>query len=418
MELALPLSLSFSVQDANAVCGVRCAEIDLLEANTHAIHTTAHTAEDGAGNGAGLGGGGISQVLTPMQYGPPGSKLPHRPSVAFLRLSTAFRRPSTAFRQVRPARRHPLDASRHRHVVAVSCRDRLPRGRHASRARYDRRDAVAGGPERRRAASSAVQDGRRLVRDRPSRARCRGHDGARRCRAANGPTERPEAPNPNCLISMPLPSEGRLDCLAIASQYSAPCRHPDCLRLRRWSSRFGRATTSTGSSGAYAKHPIRRRARQPRPPPPTWRPPLLMAAALRRLDGGSLDAMSRWSPSDVRLPWLAFEGPLSSAVRPCWPYTVAGMPSRRGDLWRLCLCGATNATAASTTRAAAAAAALADALAAVPATIGSAAAAAASHSAAAAAARADYPSSLRRKHDVPVLVRAGDWPRSHVLECS
>jgi hypothetical protein len=59
--------------DANAVCGVRCAEVDLAEANTHAFHATAHTAADGGGSGGGIGGqysaGAIRNTLAVWQYG-------------------------------------------------------------------------------------------------------------------------------------------------------------------------------------------------------------------------------------------------------------------------------------------------------------------------------------------------------------
>ena len=56
--------------DANDVCGVRCLEIDLIEANTHAFRTTIHSAEDGNGIGAGLGGSVTRTALSAEQYGP------------------------------------------------------------------------------------------------------------------------------------------------------------------------------------------------------------------------------------------------------------------------------------------------------------------------------------------------------------
>mmetsp|Transcript_36587 Transcript_36587/g.104614 ORF Transcript_36587/g.104614 Transcript_36587/m.104614 type:complete len:694 (-) Transcript_36587:270-2351(-) len=54
--------------DANSVCGVKCAEMDMLEANTHAFHTTAHGANDPNGMGRGLGG--TSRDISTADYGP------------------------------------------------------------------------------------------------------------------------------------------------------------------------------------------------------------------------------------------------------------------------------------------------------------------------------------------------------------
>lgn len=59
--------------DANNVCGVRCDEIDIIEANRHALHSTAHTPYDGSGKGAGLGGGWRS--FTKKDFGPGGAKV-------------------------------------------------------------------------------------------------------------------------------------------------------------------------------------------------------------------------------------------------------------------------------------------------------------------------------------------------------
>jgi len=59
--------------DANSVCGVRCAEIDLQEANMHAWHSTLHVASDGSGIGAGYGGGATwngHRDFTMEDYGP------------------------------------------------------------------------------------------------------------------------------------------------------------------------------------------------------------------------------------------------------------------------------------------------------------------------------------------------------------
>eukprot|EP00408_Alexandrium_pacificum_P042168 CAMPEP_0171237666 /NCGR_PEP_ID=MMETSP0790-20130122/43082_1 /TAXON_ID=2925 /ORGANISM="Alexandrium catenella, Strain OF101" /LENGTH=326 /DNA_ID=CAMNT_0011704021 /DNA_START=77 /DNA_END=1057 /DNA_ORIENTATION=+ len=59
--------------DANNVCGVRCAEIDLQEANMHAWHSTLHVLDDGSGVGAGYGGGDTwngHRDFTMEDYGP------------------------------------------------------------------------------------------------------------------------------------------------------------------------------------------------------------------------------------------------------------------------------------------------------------------------------------------------------------
>jgi len=59
--------------DANSVCGARCAEIDLQEANMHAWHSTLHLLDDGSGIGAGYGGGDNwngHRDFTMEDYGP------------------------------------------------------------------------------------------------------------------------------------------------------------------------------------------------------------------------------------------------------------------------------------------------------------------------------------------------------------
>ena len=62
--------------DANQVCGVHCAEIDLMEANVHAFKAVAHTSHDGDGVGNGLGGG--SRAFSSTEYGPGASKIDTR----------------------------------------------------------------------------------------------------------------------------------------------------------------------------------------------------------------------------------------------------------------------------------------------------------------------------------------------------
>jgi hypothetical protein len=93
--------------DANAVCGVRCAEIDLLEANTHALHTTAHKADDAGGVGAGIGGDHIEKVFTPTEYGPGGTIIdtskPFKVRVSFEPRSRAVWRPGGATANALPA---------------------------------------------------------------------------------------------------------------------------------------------------------------------------------------------------------------------------------------------------------------------------------------------------------------------------
>lgn len=59
------------------ICPVRVCttEIDLIEANKHAVHITAHTPEDGNGVGRGLGGSFGTTKLTTQQYGPGSSSV-------------------------------------------------------------------------------------------------------------------------------------------------------------------------------------------------------------------------------------------------------------------------------------------------------------------------------------------------------
>jgi len=60
--------------DANSICGVRCTEFDLQEANKHAFHSALHVAADGSGVASGYGGGGVdwsfSRDWTKEEYGP------------------------------------------------------------------------------------------------------------------------------------------------------------------------------------------------------------------------------------------------------------------------------------------------------------------------------------------------------------
>ena len=44
--------------------------VDLLEANRHALHITAHTPDDGSGIGTGIGGSFGKEFLTSEDYGP------------------------------------------------------------------------------------------------------------------------------------------------------------------------------------------------------------------------------------------------------------------------------------------------------------------------------------------------------------
>merc|ERR1719188_1398288 len=76
--------------DANHVCGVSCDEIDIMEANEYAFHSTLHTLYDHSGVGGGYGGGSGwngPRDFTKEQYGP-GAKCvdttkPFKVSVSF-----------------------------------------------------------------------------------------------------------------------------------------------------------------------------------------------------------------------------------------------------------------------------------------------------------------------------------------------
>merc|ERR1719468_793878 len=60
--------------DANSVCGVPCPEIDIMESNYYAWHSTVHTEDDRNGKAAGYGGGGADwsgpRDFDETKYGP------------------------------------------------------------------------------------------------------------------------------------------------------------------------------------------------------------------------------------------------------------------------------------------------------------------------------------------------------------
>jgi len=59
--------------DANHVCGVKCAEVDIQEASKRAWHSTLHSSSDSAGAGGGFGGGDSwngPRDFTSEEYGP------------------------------------------------------------------------------------------------------------------------------------------------------------------------------------------------------------------------------------------------------------------------------------------------------------------------------------------------------------
>jgi len=81
--------------DANNVCGESCAEIDIMEGNMFAFHSTLHSAHDHDGKGVGYGGGSDSSYAgwngprqwTAEEYAPNGrcidTNLPYSVSVSF-----------------------------------------------------------------------------------------------------------------------------------------------------------------------------------------------------------------------------------------------------------------------------------------------------------------------------------------------
>jgi len=77
--------------DANSVCGVRCDELDLMEANSRAFHSVAHHLNDGSGQGNGFGGNHMPAM---PRYGPGGSVIdtnsPFRVSTTFSGSSSSF----------------------------------------------------------------------------------------------------------------------------------------------------------------------------------------------------------------------------------------------------------------------------------------------------------------------------------------
>ena len=63
---------------ANEVCGTRCAEIDIMEANVFAFHSALHEATDNAGEVNGIGGSAELDGILPGEYGPGSPKIDTR----------------------------------------------------------------------------------------------------------------------------------------------------------------------------------------------------------------------------------------------------------------------------------------------------------------------------------------------------
>ena len=251
--------------DANYVCDVGCSEIDILEANQHALHATTHTNGDGAGRASGLGGSRFD--LSSDDYGPAAKIIDTRGEFA-RRLLPAGERQAWADRGRPPAggARRPIQIGSSSYNAKLT--DDLKAGVtpvmsywsdasmswlgggvcpadsvHLQDACGARRRPLDGSAARRVAFDSHRRPGRSRRRRRRRRRRCRRHCRRRR-RRPPPPSPRPPSTGRSCPFAAAAAAAPAAAALLSPSQSAPHHRHS------------GRAHG--------AQHPLR----TPPPPPP------------------------------------------------------------------------------------------------------------------------------------------------------